>query len=139
MQLTGLSSGHRGTVLCPHLGRGSALRHTRGEITEPSRRINRGDPHRSGPRSPLEADVELGWNASLLYHLSSQVELLLEFNGERVFGGEESGHSTAAIAPGVKLAPMRDQNLMIGVGVGLPISNDEDFDALVVFSVMYHF
>ena len=28
-----------------------------------------------------EADVEFGWNASFLYHLHSQVELLLEFNG----------------------------------------------------------
>ena len=86
-----------------------------------------------------EADVEFGWNASFLYHLNSQVELLLEFNGERVFGGEESGHSTAVVAPGLKLAPMRDQNLKIGVGVGLPISNDKDFHALALFSVFYHF
>ncbi len=71
--------------------------------------------------------------------MNSQVELLLEFNGERVFGGEESGHSTAVIAPGLKLAPMRDQNLKIGVGVGLPISNDKDFHALALFSVFYHF
>ena len=86
-----------------------------------------------------EADVEFGWNASFLYHLNSQVQLLLEFNGERVFGGEESGHSTAVVAPGLKLAPMRDQNLKIGVGVGLPISDDKDFHALALFSVFYHF
>jgi hypothetical protein len=86
-----------------------------------------------------EADVELGWNASLLYHFYSRVELLLEFNGERVFGGEEAGHSSAVVAPGLKLAPMRDQKLKIGVGVGLPISNDKDFDALALVSVFYHF
>ncbi len=86
-----------------------------------------------------EADVELGWNASFLYQLTSQVELLLEFNGERVFGGEERGHSTAVIAPGLKLAPTRDRKLKIGVGVGLPISNDKDFHALALFSVFYHF
>jgi hypothetical protein len=34
---------------------------------------------------------------------------------------------------------MRDQNLKIGVGVGLPISNDKDFHALALFSVFYHF
>ena len=36
-----------------------------------------------------EADVELGWNLSLLYHVSARIEVLLEFDGERVFGGEE--------------------------------------------------
>jgi len=86
-----------------------------------------------------EADVELGWNASLLYHLNPQVELLLEFLGERVFGGEESGHSSVVIAPGLKLTPTRDQNLKIGVGVALPISNDKDFHALALVSVLYHF
>ncbi len=86
-----------------------------------------------------EADVEFGWNASFLYHLNSRTELLLEFNGERVSGGEESGHSPAVIAPGLKFAPTRDQNLKIGVGVGLPISNDKDFHALALFSVYYHF
>ncbi len=54
-------------------------------------------------------------------------------------GGDERGHSTAVIAPGLKLAPTRDQNLKIGVGVGLPISNDKDFHALALFSVFYHF
>ena len=86
-----------------------------------------------------EADVELGWKASVLYHLNSRVELLLEFYGERVFGGEEGRHSTAVIVPGLKLTPTRDQNLKIGVGVGLPISNDKDFNALALFSVFYHF
>ena len=86
-----------------------------------------------------EADVEPGWNASFLYHLNSQLELLLEFYGERVFGGEERGHSSAVIAPGLKLTPTRDQNLKIGVGVGLPISNDKDFHAVALFSVFYHF
>ena len=86
-----------------------------------------------------EADVEVGWNASLLYHFNTRVELLLEFNGERVFGGAERGHSTAVIAPGLKLTPTRDQNLTIGMGVGLPISDDKDFHALALFSVFYHF
>ena len=29
--------------------------------------------------------------------------------------------------------------LKIGVGVGLPTSNDKDFHALALFSVFYHF
>ena len=86
-----------------------------------------------------EADFELGWNASFLYHLNSRVQLLLEFNGERVFGGEEGGHSTAVIAPGLKLAPTSNPNLQFGAGVALPISNDKDFHALALFSVFYHF
>ena len=72
-----------------------------------------------------EADVEFGWNAYFLYHLNSQLEMLLELKGERVFGGEERGHSSAVVAPGLKLTPTRDENLKIGVDVGLPISSDK--------------
>ncbi len=86
-----------------------------------------------------EADVELGWNVSFLYHVTGRVEALLEFGGERVFGGEESGLSTASIAPGIKLAPTANQNLKIGAGVSLPISDDKDFHVRTIFSVFYHF
>jgi hypothetical protein len=86
-----------------------------------------------------EADVELGWNVSFLYHITRRVEALLEFDGERVFGGEESGLSTASIAPGIKLAPTANQDLKIGAGVSLPISDDKDFRVRAIFSVFYHF
>ncbi|MBW2292298.1 MAG: hypothetical protein JRG94_08295 [Deltaproteobacteria bacterium] len=86
-----------------------------------------------------EADVELGWSLSMLYHLHRRVEVLLEFDGERAFGGEESGHATANISPGLKVVPTANQNLQIGVGVSLPISDDEDFDVRTILSVFYHF
>jgi hypothetical protein len=86
-----------------------------------------------------EADLELGWNVSMLYHLHWRVQALLEFDGERVFGGEESGHSTANIAPGIKIAPTANQNLKIGAGVSLPISDDKDFNVRAILSVFYHF
>ena len=85
------------------------------------------------------ADVELGWEVSMLYHLHRRVQALLEFDGERVFGGEESGHSTVNISPGLKAAPTTNQNLMIGAGVSLPISRDKDFHVRAILSVFYHF
>ena len=86
-----------------------------------------------------EADVELGWNASVLYHLHRRVQALLEFDGERVFGGEESGHSEVNIAPGIMIAPIANQNLRIGAGVSLPISDDKDFHVRTILSAFYHF
>jgi hypothetical protein len=86
-----------------------------------------------------EADVELGWSLSMLYHLHRRVQVILEFDGERAFGGEESGHATANISPGLKIVPTANQNLAIGAGVSLPISDDEDFDVRTILSVFYHF
>lgn len=86
-----------------------------------------------------EADVELEWNVSFLYHIGQRVEALLEFSGERVFGGEESGHSAAIVAPGIKIAPTASRNLKIGAGVSVPITDDKDFHVLTILSVFYHF
>ena len=86
-----------------------------------------------------EADVELGWDVSLLYHFGQHVEVVLEFGGERVFGGEESGFLTANISPGIKITPTANHNLKIGAGVSVPISNDKDFHVRAIFSVFYHF
>ena len=86
-----------------------------------------------------EADVELEWNVSFLYHINRRAEALLEFGGESIFGGEESGLSTANIAAGIKAAPTTNQNLKIGAGVTLPISDVKLFHVRTIFSVFYHF
>jgi len=86
-----------------------------------------------------EAGVELGWNVSLGYHLNPRLESLLELDGERVFGGEEAGHSTAYVTPGLKVSPFATRNLQLGAGVSLPVSDDRDFHTRVVVSVFYHF
>ena len=75
----------------------------------------------------------------MVYHLHQRAQALLEFDGERVFGGEESGHSTANITPGIKVAPTANQNLKIGAGISIPISGDKDFQVRAIVSVFYHF
>ncbi len=86
-----------------------------------------------------EADLELGWDVSLLYHLTDRIESLLEFDGVRTFGGEEAGHSTAYITPGVKISPFAKHPFKIGAGVGFPVSEDRDFSLRALISVFYHF
>ncbi len=86
-----------------------------------------------------DSDWELSWNASLLYPLIPRVEAILEFDGERVWGGEEDGETVAHVSPGLKVMPFEDHALAIGSGISLPITNDEEFDLRWTFSVFYHF
>jgi len=86
-----------------------------------------------------DPDWELGWNASLLYHATPRIEALIEFDGERVWGGEEDGETVAHVSPGLKLQPLDDSGFQIGTGISLPITNDEEFDLRWLLSVFYHF
>jgi hypothetical protein len=86
-----------------------------------------------------DPDWELGWNASLLYHATPWLEPILEFDGERVWGGEEDGETVAHVSPGLKLKPLADYDLKIGTAISLPITNDEEFDLRWILSVFYHF
>lgn len=86
-----------------------------------------------------DPDWELGWNVSLLYPATARIVAILEFDGERVWGGEESGETVAHVSPGLKLRPFDDPAFEIGTGVSLPITNDEEFDLRWVFSAFYHF
>ena len=86
-----------------------------------------------------DPDWELGWNASLLYHATPWLEPILEFDGERVWGGEEDGETVAHVSPGFKLKPLADSDFKIGTGISLPITNDEEFDLRWLLSVFYHF
>ncbi len=86
-----------------------------------------------------DPDWELGWNASLLYHATPQIEAILEFDGERVWGGEEDGETVAHVSPGLKIRPLDDPGFKIGTAISLPITNDEEFDLRWLLSVFYHF
>ncbi|MBI1375584.1 MAG: hypothetical protein GC159_22970 [Phycisphaera sp.] len=84
-----------------------------------------------------EADWELGWNLSAMYHVTHNLAGLIELYGQHVFGGEEDGHNEVRIAPGVKVG-LAD-GLDVGVGVSLPLTTDRETDVQVLFSVFYHF
>ncbi len=85
------------------------------------------------------ADLELGWNLSVLYHMTPHLLPLLEFDGEHVFGGEEDGVNVVNVTPGFKVQPFDDPHLQIGGGVSLPMTDDKEFHARVILSVFYHF
>lgn len=87
-----------------------------------------------------EADLELGWNLSFLYHVHPRVQALLELDGTEVEGGEEDGFSSMNVTPGVKVAPLPSEPLWVGAGLSLPVfEEDQDFDARGLVSVFYHF
>jgi hypothetical protein len=86
-----------------------------------------------------DADWELGWNASLLYRTAPWLAVILEFDGERVWGGEESGENIAHVSPGFRIRPCDDPGFEIGTGISLPITNDEEFDLRWTLSAFYHF
>lgn len=86
-----------------------------------------------------EADLELGWNLSVLYHLKPQLMTLLEFDGEHVFGGEEDGVDIINVTPGVKIQPFDDSSFQVGLGVSLPLTDDKEFHAKAILALFYHF
>lgn len=86
-----------------------------------------------------EADLELGWNLSTLYHISPKFQVLLEFDGEHVYGGEEDGVNIVNVTPGIKVSPLDSSNLQIGIGVSVPLTDDKEFHARPILSVFYHF
>lgn len=87
-----------------------------------------------------EADREYAWNLSFLYHVTPWVQALLEFDGERIEGGEEGGFDTANVVPGVKVRPIAGSTLTLGAAVRLPLGvNEREFHAMPLASVFYHF
>ena len=64
---------------------------------------------------------------------------ILEFDGERVWGGEEDGETVAHVSPGLRMNPLADHDFAVGTGVSIPITNDEEFDLRWIVSIFYHF
>ena len=86
-----------------------------------------------------EVETELITNFSTLYHVNSRLQLLLEFDGESVLSGEESGEQTWHLTPGVKFAPVGGSRLFLGVGVRLPLTDKQEFDTQALVSLFYHY
>jgi len=85
-----------------------------------------------------EVETEFSYDFSVLYHISDRLQGLLELNGKTGLSGEEAGAGVVAVSPGIKVAPIQDSLLFIGVGVSVPI-NDEELDARLKISLFWHF
>ncbi len=85
------------------------------------------------------ADAELGVDISALYHVAPALQLLVELNGEHVYGGEEAGLDAWNVSPGLKLRPWRGLALDIGAGVQIPLNGTKEQKVRTVLSLFYHF
>jgi len=85
-----------------------------------------------------EVETDFSYDFSVVYHISDRLQGLLELNGRTGLSGEEAGEGVVAVSPGVKVAPLPASPLFIGVGVSVPI-NDEELDAHLKISLFWHF
>ena len=85
-----------------------------------------------------EVDLELGLDVSLLYHFTPRVAGLIEFNGAAVVAGA-SDDTVLAINPGLSFDPVGDGQMRVGVGFGVPVTDDAGFDYEARTMVVLHF
>lgn len=85
-----------------------------------------------------ETETEFKYDVTTLYHVSDRVQALLELNGQGVLSGEDAGEGIVSLSPGIKVAPTSDRHLFFGLGVSVPLG-DEELDASVRVSAFYHF
>ena len=85
-----------------------------------------------------DVDLELGADLSLLYHVTPRVAGLLEFNGTAVVAGE-SDETLLTINPGLSLDPVGTGRLRIGIGAGVPVTDDAESDWEARTMVIFHF
>lgn len=87
-----------------------------------------------------EADVELEWSMSLLYHiLEDRLAALIELDGVSIFGEAEDGFNSIAVTPGVRLFPFRNPHISLGAGVRLPLTDDRDSHVQGIFTLFLHY
>jgi hypothetical protein len=64
----------------------------------------------------------------------------LELDGESILSSEKrEEHTVLNLTPGLKVRPLAGRELFLGIGVGLPLTEDQDFDTRVVLSGFNHF
>lgn len=90
-------------------------------------------------RDGEDAERALGLAASLLYHLTSRVETLVETDAVRALAGEESGTWATVVAPGIKAYPLGTHSLCLGLSMQLPVTQAKAYDRALMFSLLHHF
>ena len=63
----------------------------------------------------------------------------MEFDGKSVLSSEESGEQVWHVTPGVKFAPVGGSRLFLGVGVRVPLTDEQEFDMQAFVSLFYHY
>lgn len=85
-----------------------------------------------------EVETEVAYDVSALYHVSDRIQGLLELNGGAGLSGAEAGRGVVAVSPGFKVAPSPTVPIFVGLGVSVPV-DDEELDARLKLSLFWHF
>lgn len=85
-----------------------------------------------------EVETEFAYDLSGLIHLAPQLQAMMELNGKTVLSGAAAGENVTRLSPSLKFAPRREVPLFIGVGVTMPLT-DEELDVAARVSLFYHF
>lgn len=101
-------------------------------------RIGAGFPlNQNGDR---EADVEIEWSTSLLFHIvEGRFAALIELDGLSIFGEAEDGFNNISVTPGVRVFPFENPDVSLGVGIRLPLTNDRESHVQGIFTLYFHF
>lgn len=87
-----------------------------------------------------EADAELEWGTSFLFHIiDDKLAALIEIDGLDIYGEEEDGYDSVSITPGVRIYPFDNPDVSIGLGVRLPVTTDRDSHVQGIFTLFFHF
>jgi hypothetical protein len=89
-------------------------------------------------RAGEEAERNLTFDFSALYRIQSRLEGLIEVTTARALVGAESGSQQTFVAPGLKVYPFTNRQLMFGASVELGTGIVSDTYALLL-SGFYHF
>ena len=89
-------------------------------------------------RAGEEAERNLAFDFSALYQILSRLEGLLEVTTARALIGPESGTQQTFVAPGLKVYPFTNRQLMFGASMEIGTGIVHDTRALLV-SGFYHF
>ena len=89
-------------------------------------------------RAGEDAERNLAFDFSALYRIQSRLEGLIEVTTARALVGPESGSQQAFVAPGLKVYPFTNRQLMFGASVELGMGVVHDTRAFLL-SGFYHF
>lgn len=85
-----------------------------------------------------EAERNLAFDFSALYEIQPRLEGLFEVTTNRALAGAESGEQQTFVAPGIKVYPFRNRQMMFGASVELGTGLVADTRTLLL-SGFYHF
>ena len=89
-------------------------------------------------RAGEEAERNLAVDLSALYEIHPRLETLLELTNERALVGAESGAQQTFVAPGVKVYPFTNRQIMFGASLEVGLGTADDTRTLLL-SAFYHF